>query len=364
MIKHVHIVKKTRVGKPPLWYVYAHRGGGPQIHRHEGWERPMLSQSALKKLLDAQVNIERVEHDTLGALARRWRPNSPEWKGLADNTKKTWGSALDRIEARWGETPLSVWNDPRMKRKVVDWRDSRSNQPRGADVGVQVLRALLEFACLRGLVEINVAKGVPQLYRGGNRAEIIWTEADLEAFAREASKQDKLHVLDAVRLAALTGLRREDLTTLTWGEVQENAIVKTAAKVSRGRRRRVTIPRLGVLDDLLQELRSRVRSDGVNSVLVNSRGNPWTPDGLNSAFNSVRDKVGIFHVDEDGTKRAKHMHDLRGTFCTNLIKAGLPDEQVADVMGWSPEQVRGIRRVYVDQGQIAVAIGERLRTGL
>jgi len=165
-------------------------------------------------------------------------------------------------------------------------------------------------------------------------------------------------------LAALTGLRREDLTTLTWAEVRENAIVKRAAKVSRGRRRTVTIPRIAELEALLNELRTRSRNEGVQTVLVSSKGAPWTPDGLNTAFDSVRDKVGIFHTDDDGTKRAKHIHDLRGTFCTKLLKAGLSDEQVADVMGWSPDQVRGIRRVYVDQGQIAMAIGERLRDGL
>ncbi|MGZ3271842.1 MAG: tyrosine-type recombinase/integrase, partial [Croceibacterium sp.] len=146
--------------------------------------------------------------------------------------------------------------------------------------------------------------------------------------------------------------------------VQENAIMKKAAKVSRGKRRTVTIPRIAELEALLTELRTSSRNEGVQTVLVSSKGTPWSPDGLNSAFDSVRDKVGIFHTDDDGAKRAKHIHDLRGTFCTKLLKAGLTDEQVADVMGWSPEQVRGIRRVYVDQGQIAVAIGERLRGGL
>jgi integrase len=363
VIKHLHIVKKPRPGKPPFWYVYAHRSG-PQILRHEGWARPNLDAAALRRLVDAQSKVERIVENTLGALIRNWRPNSPEWKGLADSTKKTWGSALDKIEVRWGKTPLSVWNDPRMKRKVVDWRDSRSETPRAADVGVQVLRALLEFGCLRGLVTINVAKGIPQLYHGGDRAEIVWTDDDLEAFAVEASKQDKQHVLDAVRLASLTGLRREDLTTLTWAEVQANAIVKKAAKKSRGKRRTVTIPRIPDLEALLDELRRRPRKEDVQTVLVTSRGTPWTPDGLNTAFNSVRDKVGIFHIDEVGNKRAKHIHDLRGTFCTKLLKAGLSDEQVADVMGWSPDQVRGIRRVYVDRGQIAVAIGERLREGM
>ena len=53
-----------------------------------------------------------------------------------------------------------------------------------------------------------------------------------------------------------------------------------------------------------------------------------------------------------------------GPFCTKLILAHESDEKVADVMGWSPRQVRGIRRSYVDQRHVSVAIGERLRGSL
>ena len=41
------------------------------------------------------------------------------------------------------------------------------------------------------------------------------------------------HLDDGLRLAALTGLRRADLVTLTWDEVRESTIEKKAAKVSR-----------------------------------------------------------------------------------------------------------------------------------
>ena len=71
------------------------------------------------------------------------------------------------------------------------------------------------------------------------------------------------------------------------------------------------------------------------------------------------------HIDTDtGQARPKHFHDIRGTFCTKLILAGLSDQDAAEIMAWSPEQVAGIRRCYVDQRHVVVAIGERLRGGL
>jgi integrase len=363
VIKGIHVVKKPRKGKPPFWYVYATRGG-PCIYRHEGRERPTLDATALRKLIaahDAQIELKRPE--TLATLIDEWR-GSPEWKRLAASTKKTWGAALDAIETKWGDIPLGVWSEPRMTRKILEWRDTRADKPRAADLGVQVLRALLKYGRLRGRVAINAADGIPQLYRGGNRAEIIWTDADLEAFGAASADLGREYVFDGARLASLTGLRRDDLISLTWDEISDAAIIKRAAKISRGKRRTVTVPRLPELDVLLKELRARSRKEGVRTVLVNSRGRPWSGDAFTHALSEVRDRVGIFHTGDDGVRRDKHIHDLRGTFCTKLIKAGLEDQEVAEVMGWSPEQVRGIRRSYVDRNEIVKAIGERLRRAM
>ena len=46
------------------------------------------------------------------------------------------------------------------------------------------------------------------------------------------------------------------------------------------------------------------------------------------------------------------------------MKQGMSDQEVAEVMGWSPDQVCVIRRSYVDPQQSVMAIGERLRDGL
>lgn len=286
MIAGVHLVRKVRRDRPPIYYVYAYRGG-PQIHRHEGWTPPRLSADVLRKLVAAADHpIDRVVGPAcLSDLIRLWRPNSPEWQRLTANTKKTWSSALDKIEDRWGGTPLSVWNDPRMANKVFEWRDSRLETPRAADTGVSVLRALLKFGRLRGKVSINVAEGIPQLYRNGGRADIIWSDEDIAAFEAAASVMGMNHLSDGLRLAALTGLRRADLVSLTWDEVQTHSIVKRAAKSSKGRRRTATMPTIPALDKLLSELRNRHRADGVNTVLVNKHGKPWTGDGFGTSFN-------------------------------------------------------------------------------
>jgi integrase len=264
VIKGLHTVRIRRPGKPTRWYVYAWRGG-PRILAAVGPKPPQIDAAALKAIAVDHEAQQPPDPKNLRSLVRAWRslnparPSSPEWDALSAGTKKTWGSALDRIDEKWGETPLEIWNDPRMIAKVVAWRDTRAATPRAADIGVTVLRALLEFGRLRGRVTFNAAANIPQLYKNGQRAEIIWTDDDISRFTAKAIELGQQHVVDGLRLASLTGLRRADLVTLTWSQVGEFAIVKKALKRSAGKRRHMTMPRIPALDALLEELRSRKR---------------------------------------------------------------------------------------------------------
>jgi integrase len=368
MIKGVHIISKKRPGKPTNWYVYAWRGG-PCVHKVAGASRPRLDREVVAKIHLALEGKYRVDPATLLSLIRKWRsenpdrPSSPEWARLAPGTKKTWGAALDLIEERWGKTPISIWNDARMIAKVVEWRDSRASTPRSADIGITVLRALLAYGRLQGMVAINVAENIPTLYRNGQRADIVWTEEEISRFAEAARAMKADYVLDGLRLAALTGLRRQDLVTVTWAHVGEFAIVKKALKQSAGKRQTATMPRIPALDALLADLRQRHRKPGVETLLINSYGEPWTGDGLSHAFNRIRDAAKVVHVDSDtGKVSKKHLHDVRGTFCTRLlVEGGLSDQEAAGIMGWAVDRVASIRRMYVDQGTVVRALGEKLR---
>lgn len=362
----VHFVRK-KLSTGFAWYVYAWRGG-PQVFKSDGPTKPKLTPDIMRTIVAAHEQRAAPDETTLRSLIRAWRshdpnrPSSPEWDRLAKNTKKTWSSALDRIEDKWGGVPLSIFNDPRMKAKVVQWRDSRAETPRAADIGVTVLKALLKFGMLRGKVLINVAADIPNLYRGGDRAEIIWTDDELARFALKAAEMNLRAASDGLRLATMTGLRREDLVTLTWSQVGDFAISKKALKRSAGRRRRAIIVRIPELNSLIDELVSRPRREGVNTVLVDEDGAAWSPDRLTKAVNRVRDQLSIVHVDEEtGARRKKHLHDARGTFATKLMQVGdITDQEVADMMGWSPHEVSRIRSVYVDQTAVLVALGERI----
>ena len=366
-VRGVHVVRACRPGKPIRWFVYAWRGG-PCVLKATGPGRPRLDATTIAAIAAAQAEDRRPDPAVFRAIVHDWR-TSADWSALAPGTRRVWRGQLDLIEAHWGKTPTAFWSDARMTPKIVAWRDTRAATPRSADIGVTVLRTMLDFARLRGWVSINVAANIPTLYRGGDRADIVWTAADIAAFGASADALGVFGMRDLIELAALTGLRRQDLVTLRWDQVRSHAIVKRALKRSAGKRQTATVPRLPALDALLDRLRTVHRADGVQTLLVNSRGRSWTGDGAGGSFNRVRDAAnggaGIVHIedDDDGkpVARAKHLHDVRGTFCTNLILSGLTDDQVAERMAWSATRVSTIRRTYVDDARVVVAIGEQMR---
>lgn len=362
MIKHVHFVRKRLADGARRWYVYAWRGG-PQVMWSDETKKPKLSDQALEQISAAKKKqgvTKAQSPKVLAALIGAWRA-SPEWANLAASTKKTWGSALNRIEDKWGKVPIEIFDDTRMIERVIHWRDSRANTPRAADIGIDVLRALLKFGLQRGQVRLNVAEGISRLYQNGQRAEIIWTAEDLAAFEVAAGEHYQ-NVEDAVQLGLVTGLRREDLARIQWSDVREFSLVRKAKKKSRGRRRFASIPRVPQLDAVLERLRTRYRAPGVETVLVKAAGEPWKLDTLSKEVSRIAKLAGIEHIDaESGVRKSKHLHDVRGSFATLLMTTtDLTDEEIADIMGWSPDEVRRIRIIYVDDAARTVAIGRRI----
>ncbi len=276
---------------------------------------------------------------------------SPEWQDLAESTRKIWMLIVNRISGRWGHTPIALWSNPEHLTAIIRWRNENSHMPRTADHQLTVLHHFLAWARLHGEVLVNLAAGIPRLYKTGNRAEIIWHEDEIARFCAAAPQP----VADGMRLAALTGLRRADLVGLAWSEIDKIKIARVTLK-SRRRRKRAIIPITPALRQLLDELATRSRKPGVSTVLVHAYGRSWTPNSFGHAFNVVRDRLDIRHIDG----RRKHLHDVRGTYATRLVLLGLSDQQVGDVMGWSTAQVSEVRKLYVQDDAAITAISERL----
>jgi integrase len=253
---------------------------------------------------------------------------------LAESTRKNWGPWLDRIADHFGDLSIAQFDRPQKIRLIiVRWRGQWSDKPRTADYGLQILSVVLSFAVdPLGKIAGNPVEGIKQLYKS-NRSGIIWTDVDIARLKKSCSKE----ISHAVDLAASTGLREGDLVRLSWSHIVEDKLIRIATSKSR-RSRDAIIPLYGQLRAVLASIPKRS-----TTVLTNSKGLPWSSaQGLASAFYKAKLKAGM-------KDRDLNFHDLRGTAATKFYVAGLGKRVIAEVLGWSEDQVEGIIHRYVDR---------------
>lgn len=310
-------------------YHYAWRGG-PRLRGEPGSEEFMKS-------YNEAIETRRIpDASRFRALVTLYKA-STNYKKLADTTKSQWAPWLDRITAHFGDLRLGHFEQlERVRPAIRKWRSKWADKPRTADYGMQVLSRVLSYGVELGKLASNPCEGIKSLYEG-DRSEIIWTDADLTILKRgKAGKPCPCDVVNAVDLAAHTGLRLSDLLRLSWSHVGEDAIVFATGK-SRGSREAI-IP---LYDDLRVVLDRIPKRSPV--ILTNAHRRPWTRNGFGTAFNRAKIAAGL-------ADRNLHFHDLRGTAATKFYVAGLPVRVIAEILAWSEEQVEKIIRRYVARG--------------
>jgi integrase len=302
-------------------YVYAWRGG-PRILSELGTD------AFIEEL--AQKRIERPARDPslLRGLVADFK-DARDWRELSVKTRQNWTPFLDRITDKFGKLPVRAFDRPLIRVAIKEWRDEWRHAPRQADMALQVLSRVLSFAVDAGRLQNNACSGIKRIY-SSNRSDIIWTDDDLTEIAKHASAE----VMWAVRLAALTGLRKGDLLRLSWTHVQQHSIEVRTGK--SGDRKTAIIPLYGALRALLDEIPRRA-----TTILTNTEKVPWK-SGFDASFRRAKLNAG----------NDKHFHDLRGTAATKMYRAGLEVREIAEIFTWSEDAVERLINVYVKKDEL------------
>lgn len=307
-------------------YYYAWKGrGAPRLYSEPG------SDAFIKELSAALEGRKVGDKSKISGLITQYR-GSGEFGDLAETTRRNRLRWLDRIRDKFGSLSVRQFDRPEIRVDIRKWHRSRKAQPRNADYGLQVLSALLSYAVAEGRLGSNPCIGIPTLYKN-NRADIIWTEDDLEKVRKTASPE----IYQAARLALLTGLRQSDLLKLEWEDVNDLLIEKETDK-GKKQRRKAQIPMYSELREFLTSIPKRG-----DTVLTNSRGEPWK--GFGSSWNKAMYKAGLHDRD-------LHFHDLRGTAATRLFVAGLTTREIAQFLAWGEERVERLIDRYVKRDEI------------
>lgn len=254
---------------------------------------------------------------------------SAAFTGLAVRTKHDYSGHLSKIEAKFGAYPLDVLDDPKVRRRFLDWRDelARSSK-RQADSTFAVLRLVLEWMRDRGDISHNHATRPKKVYRA-DRSDKLWLSPHAEAFRGAAGADIRL----AFELALGTGQRKADLLKLPWTAYDGKRI-----RFRQGKKRRlVDMPVTRALRAVLDAAPRRA------ATILTGNGRPWhiSPQGRASHFDHEWRKVAI-EAGVDGL----HFHDMRGTTCTELAEAGATPSEIAAMLGWTVTTVTKMLDTY------------------
>lgn len=210
--KGVWFTRKTLASGEVVRYGYYGRGPGMQALGKEG--------SPDFHLRLAEV-IRKAPDDTkVSYLIWRYR-SSDKFAKLAPRTRADYTKHLDRIQLSFGKMSKNAFEIPEISDRFYRWRDTLANDsPRQADYTISVLSAMLSWCVKRGLLSINRAAGIEDVY-AANRSSSVWTDAEQDALMAVAAEP----IRRASILALETGLSQEDLLVLPWSSVQGNVIV-------------------------------------------------------------------------------------------------------------------------------------------
>lgn len=245
---------------------------------------------------------------------------SGEFLNLRDRTRTDYIQQIKKIEAEFGDFPISALADRRSRGEFLAWRDRLAlKSKRQADYGYTVLARVLSWSKERGKIDTNPCEKGGRLY-SETRAENVWSDDDEAAFLKEASPELGL----ALIMALWTGQRQGDLLSLPWSAYDGTAIRLKQSKTGA----RVVIPVGAPLKAALDATKRKS-----TMLLVNTEGLPWTADGFRSSWQKAYKRSGVTGVT---------FNDLRGTAVTRLALVGATEAEIATLTGHSLRDVRSI----------------------
>lgn len=87
--------------------------------------------------------------------------------------------ASQGIDTIFGDAPIGAFNDPRIRRRALKWRDQTGGKV--GDDRLRHLQRIIGFGVDRSLLLHHHLQRIRALYKS-SRAEIIWTEAEIGTF--------------------------------------------------------------------------------------------------------------------------------------------------------------------------------------
>lgn len=230
----------------------------------------------------------------------------------------------------------------------------RGLRPSTVALSRRVLAACLADAERDGRAPRNAARLAHAPRVEGTTRRRALTAAEARALLELARDDADAGLL--VILALGTGARVGELLGLDWSDVDMAAGTVSIAR-SRGRgglgptKSRRGVRTVALPPFALAALTAEDRRSG--PLMATAEGLPLIPERAGERWRRLRERAGL-----DGLR----FHDLRGTYATLALAAGVPAKALADVLGHDPAVLMRSYAGPIENGRetIAAAIGEAL----
>lgn len=286
-------------------------------------KKPSMTKTIARDILTGiERKVKLGQHDMLKAKIPLMRDFAKEYLAYQRDVKqkRSWDRdelCLAHIVAFFGNRKLS---DIKPK-DIDDYKESRLKKvkPGTVDRELQVLRHLFNLAHRWNNFFGKNPVSDSGLLHVNNQKERILTYEEEDRLLISSPE----HLRNIIICALHTGMRKGEIISLKWGNVDlENNFITVAKENSKSKKSR-RIPVNSVLRKLLLEL--RLKSAGSECVFLNSEGTPYTRhDSLNRSFKNALDKAGI---------RGLRFHDLRHTAGTRLGEKNIPVQAINKLLG-------------------------------
>lgn len=318
-LKHIRTAKKKLADGTIATYYY-HRRTNKRIHGEPGTEE------FIKNYYQASKSAREIREGTVEGLIETFKA-STIFSQFRPRTRQDYDKHFLKIIDKWGDMPLEVLDDSRIRKDLLKWRDELAKSSlRQADYIWATFRRVVQFGIDNAMLGNNYLARPKRLYKS-NRRDKIWLPEHVSAFMSHAN----IEMQTAMVLALHTGQRKGDLIRLTWNAYENNGISLRQSKTGKS----LFIPATQTLKNILDNLPRRAVT-----ILTTTKGLPWRVQGFDTAWKRAANKAGI----EDLT-----FHDLRGTAVTVLAEMECSHGQIASITGHSLQYVETILDTYMSR---------------
>ena len=266
-----------------------------------------------------QPEVKRIGNHVFNELAEaylKWAERQRSFK-----SKKLF---IDQLKCQFGNLPLRRFNSMLLEQFQAE-RLQRGNKPATANRLIATLKHMMTKAVGWDLVEEEVLKRVrkAKLLEENNRRLRYLSKEECQKLIEESDR----HLRPIIVTALNTGMRRSEILNLRWENIDlnHNFILLDQPMTKNAERREIPINSTlrETLGELFRGTETRPRRIDIPWVFYDpATGNPYQNVKRSFASACRRAKIRDFHF-----------HDMRHTFASHFVMAGVDVTTVKELLG-------------------------------